>query len=207
MVRRIFGRRMIMGGLVAACVLATAPAASAGPLASALGSCPSEQLERPFLRWLDPLSYTLVPGGSFEAGTTGWTLNGAKVVSGNESYYAGGAQHSRSLSIPAGGSATTPPICVSVDRPVARLFTKSTPSLLSTLRVDVLYEDARGNVLSLPVGVATAGTKWTPTLPMPVLVNLLSVLADGRAVVAFRFTPQGSASWWIDDVYIDPKRR
>ena len=41
---------------------------------------------------------------------------------------------------------------------------------------------------------------------MPVLANLTALLPGGQTPVAFQFTPVGTGSWTIDDVYLDPKR-
>jgi hypothetical protein len=49
------------------------------------------------------------------------------------------------------------------------------------------------------------GSKWTPTLPLPVIANLLPLLPGDLTPVRFRFTPVGGA-WQIDDVYVDPYR-
>jgi hypothetical protein len=189
---------------------AFAPAAvQAGPLVASAPDCADEVLERPFARWLDPLSYHLVPDGTLEAGAAGWTLSKAKVVTGNETFYVHGADESKSLSLPPGSSATTPVMCTRIDKPVMRFFAKSSAGLLSLslLSVEVLFETAGGKVLSLPVGVVTPTTKWQPTLPLPVLASLLPLLPNAETPIAFRFKPLGSATWNIDDVYLDPARR
>ena len=199
-----------LAGAVATMVLALAPAAQAGSLVRSLGgSCPAQPLSQPFLRWLDPASYTLVRGGSFEAGASGWTLSGAKVTSGNESFYVHGAGESKSLSLPSQSSATTPVECASLDRPTMRFFAKrSGGTVLSTLKVEVLFEaPLTGKVMSLPVGVVAGGSAWAPSLPMVVVANLSALLPGGQTPVAFRFTPVGAGTWTIDDVYLDPKRR
>ena len=78
----------------------------------------------------------------------------------------------------------------------------------STLGVEVLYEDLLGNVLTTQIGLLNASSRWQPTIPMPVVANLLALLPDGNTAVAFRFTPQDSSGdWRIDDVYVDPYRR
>jgi hypothetical protein len=41
---------------------------------------------------------------------------------------------------------------------------------------------------------------------MPLVVNLLPLLPGEQTPVRFRFTPQGSANWQIDDVYVDPRQ-
>lgn len=199
----------VVGVIAVVATCAAAPAAGAGVLVASAPSCESPVLERPFARWLDPLSYTLVPDGGLEQGGAGWSLSRAKVVSGNESFHVHGAHDSRSLSLPPGSSATTPPTCAGLDKPVMRFFAKSSGGILSlsVLSVEVLFETAGGQVVSLPVGVALPTTRWQPTLPLPVLASLLPLLPGEQTPIAFRFRPVGSATWTIDDVYLDPARR
>ena len=189
---------------------ALAPSASAGLLVTSATDYVPQPLERPFVRWLDPAQYTLLPGGTFESSLSDWTLSGARVVSGNEPYYVHGEGETQSLSLPAGSSATSAVIPVGLGHPTMRFFARSTGgSILSTLKVEVLFELANGHVASLPIGVALAGAhrSWQPTLPIPVVANLLPLLPGQYTPVAFRFTPVGGVAWTIDDVYVDPKRR
>jgi hypothetical protein len=185
--------------------LAVASPAQAGVLVSSATDCATETLEQPFLRWADAASYSLAPGGNFEAGAAGWALRGgANVGAGNEPYNVHAAGESSSLALPAGGSATSPALCVGLDHPTLRLFTRG-GSLLSALRVEVLFETSVGAVVAAPVGVVTAGP-WAPTLALPVVANLLPLLPNQRTAVAFRFTALGG-DWRIDDVYVDPWNR
>ena len=198
-----------VAGVVVAFAVLT-PSASAGILVKSAGNCGTQNLERPFLRWLDPAQYTLLPGGTFESTLPGWTLSGARVVSGNEPYYVHGKSEKKSLSIPSGSKATSAVICVGLGHPTMRFFAKSSGgTALSTLKVEVLFELATGQVMTLPIGVALAGAhrSWQPTLPMTVVANLLPLLPGARTPVAFRFTPVGAAGWTIDDVYVDPRYR
>jgi hypothetical protein len=209
-------RRISLATAVIAAFGVLAPAANAGVLVSSAGSCAAQPLERPFQRWLDPADYTLLPGGSFEGDALawrarGWRLSGARVVAGNEPFYVHGPGEARSLSLPAGASATSPTICVGLFHPTMRFFARGSGGgllgSLSTLRVDVLFEDAGGTVRSLPIGVVPRTGQWAPSLPAPVLANLLTLLPGEMTPVAFRFTATGTAGWTIDDVYVDPKRR
>jgi hypothetical protein len=184
------------------------PAAPAS--AGLLDGCGDRALERPFLRFLDPLAYTLVPGGDFES-SAGWTLTGgARIVDGNEPWKVHGASDSQSLSLPSGSSATSPPVCIHLLDPTVRFFGVNNGSLLSLLRVDVLYNDAGGRQHTLLAGLAPGTGTWLPTLPYLFLQNALQVLSlDGlTSEVRFRFTPTnillGSGKWRIDDVYVDP---
>jgi hypothetical protein len=184
----------------------SAPVAQAGPLADSASPCADQTYSQPFLPWADPASYTLAPDGSFENGAGSWSLSGgAAVDSGNESYHVGGAADSHSLSLPSGSSATSGAMCVGIEHPDIRVFARNSGSPASTLRVDVLFEDASGNVNSLPIGTVSSGSSWQPTAPSPVVANLLAVFSNDQTAVAFRFTPQGyGGSWRIDDVYVDP---
>jgi hypothetical protein len=190
----------------------SAPSANAGVLVSSATDCADQSTSQVFLPWLDPMSYTLVPGGDLEGGATGWSLNGAYVVSGNEPWYVHGDAESRALKIPAGKSITTDTICVGLLHPTVRFFAKSSGdsllgSLVSTLTVEVLFEDAGGNVRSLPIGTVLPSSRWTPTLPYPVIANLLPLLPGEKTPVQFRFRAAGGSSWQIDDVYVDPRSR
>ena len=171
------------------------------------GACGERELSRPFMRWLDPMQYTLVPKGNFESGTSGWTLKGgATVVSGNEPWKVSGAG-SRSLYLPGGSTAMTPPVCVETLDPTVRYFAKNRGIVaLSSLLVEVVLLDKYGRpVLALPAGVHTGFSTWHPSLPGVALLNLTAVLNGGKANVAFRFRPIGlGAKWQIDDVYVDP---
>lgn len=201
-------RGLVLKLLCAAVAAAVwAPAASAGPLVSSAGSCTDAVLERPFLPWLDLASYVLVPDGTIEAGAAGWSLQGASVLYGNEPYYVHAPGETKSLRLPAGSSATTPSMCVGIEHPTLRLFVRNRGSLLSTLKVEVLFEDAAGNVNALPIGAVEGLSGYAPTLPLPVTANLLPLLPGERTAVAFRFTPLGGGDWQIDDVYVDPWRR
>ena len=198
---------MLATGALALALL-LAPAAQAGPLVASAPDCEDQALSRPFMPWLDPAQYTLAPDGGFEAGAAGWSLEGgAQVVGGNESYDVGGDADSHSLRLPAGSSATSGTMCVGIEHPTLRLFARNAGSPFSSLRVEVRFEDAGGDVHSLPIGEFGAGGSWRPTGVMPLAVNLLPLLPGERTPVAFEFTPRGSGDWRIDDVYVDPYRR
>jgi hypothetical protein len=197
------------GTAVAALVIAfAAPQGASAATDDLVAACPSSTYEQPFTPWLDFASYVLAPNGGLESGAAGWSLDGgAAVVAGNEGFYVHAAGDTSSLSLPSGSTATTSSMCADAASPDLRLFVRNSGSLLSTLRVDVLYTDALGQSRALTVAVLAAGSAWQPTLPIPFLANLASppLVTDGTTSVAFRFTPLGSWSGWkIDDVYVDP---
>jgi hypothetical protein len=203
-------RRLSIGLLTtASAAIAFAGPAHAGILVSSAASCSAETLSQPFLPWLDVAQYTPVPGGSFEPGSPAWSLTGnAGVTSGNESNFVNSASDGYSLSLPTGSSATSPSVCVGIQNPTLRFFARNGGSLLSGLRVDVLFEDALGNVNSAPLVSVSGGSAWAPSLTSPIVVNLLPLLPPNMTAVAFRFTPVGiGGDWHIDDVYVDPVGR
>jgi len=193
--------------LVAA--LAVAAALTSSTVSAAPNKCSYPTLTTPFAPWSDTASYTLVTGGSFEqTGNAAWSLAGAKIVPGNESFNVHATGDKRSLSLPDLSTATTPTQCVSAATPSIRFFATNDGDLASPLTVDL--------------GVVTKTTTWSrlTTLVAPtkgwaasevILLNLPdSAFAGGTAKVVFRFTAQGGGTggaWRIDDVYLDPFKR
>jgi len=165
-------------------------------------SCPTQDASQAFLPWSDPAWYVLAPDGGFEDGASGWTLSGgAAVQDGNEPYQVGGASDAHSLALPDGAAAKTARICIDVAHPTIRLFARNEGSRDATLRISVLYRGPLGIWLSLPIGAVSGDGGWAPTAPIPVVVNLLTLLDDSEAV--YRFEADGG-DWSIDDVYVDP---
>lgn len=188
-------------------IAALALGAGASQPALASTGCGARPLDQPFLPWLDLAYYTLAPNGGLENGSSAWSLSGAKVVRGNETFYVRDADDEYSLSLPSGSSAKTSTTCVETLDSTVRFFVVNTGSLLSTLKVEVLYTDESGRARAETIALVTGTASWQPTLPTAFLANLKHppLLTDGKVDVAFRFTPQGSLSGWrIDDVYVDP---
>jgi hypothetical protein len=186
-------------GLAVVCRPSTRPALIAPILALALlfaapaaarADCPAQPLAHTFLPWLDPAWYEAAPDGALESGGAGWTLTGgAAVVDGNNPYQPGAS----ALSLPAGASATTAPVCVDIAHPTVRFFARGGSG---PLVVTVVFRDLLGNQDELPVGTVLGSAGWSPSAVMPVLGNLLS------QQVSFRFTSLGD--WRVDDVFVDP---
>ena len=199
---------LVIAGAFVALAAASASPAQAGD-GSLLG-CGHEPVH-PFLQWLDPLPYTLLPGGDFESGAAGWKLfGGARVVDGNEPFAITSKSDSHSLLLPQGSSATSPTMCMGLLLPVVR-YVSTGGNRLSFMRVEAVYKDPRGRERSidlLPPGQPSKS--WAPSLPALQLMGLLNVLTlDGlTSDIALRFTPTGtifgSGTWRVDDIYVDP---
>ena len=202
-------RITLVSALVGVLALGAAPAANAGLLVSSATGCSSDVLTQPFLPWLGPRSLRarsrrrlrgrclrLAPRGSGDHRDQRALLRPQPRATGP-----------RSSCSPA-DSATSPTMCVGIEHPTLRFFARHDGALTSTLRVDVIYTDALGN---RPARSRSAGSSpaisWSPTLPMPVIANLLALLPGERTRIAFRFVAQGDAVWQIDDVYVDPYRK
>ena len=127
-------------------------------------------------------------------------------MSGDASAKVGDSSDSHSLSLPAGSSATTPPVCVGLFEPTLRFMTRKNSGLLSTLVVTVQVQTSLGIWATLPLGVDLGGG-WHPSIPMLVLANLLPLLPPDKTAVKFTFTPILGGAWHVDDVYVDPRVR
>jgi hypothetical protein len=210
---RFFGARSVMLGVGMLAAAVTAMAGAAAPAHAALGiSCPYPT-SKPFMSppWRDGTSYALAPGGDFETGAAGWTLTGgARVVAGNESFDVGGPGQTHSLSLPAGSSATSPPMCIGVLSDGMRLFTSNTGKSASKLRVQVIYGGGAGALLGavgVTLGISdvqnlTSTGAWERSENTPMLGGIVPLLTSN---VRFRITPlDTTGNWRIDDVYLDP---
>ena len=159
-----------------------------------------------FSKWLDLTHYTLAPGGDFESSAGLTFTGGAKIVSGNESSYVHGTGDTSSVLIPQGGTVTTGPICVGLDKPTVRFFAKRPSfSLLPLLTVEGVFTTKAGTTASLPmVGVPLAGNSWSLQLPF-VTTGAVLELGD-TTMMRFRIRAV-TGSWQVDDLYVDPWRR
>ena len=190
-------------------VTATALLALAAFAGSAQAACSYSGAEKVFSPWGDQRSYVLAPDGGFEAGASGWQLNrGATVVEGNEGYYLNDAGDSKSLSLPAGSSAVSPPVCMSIDTPSFRLVARNSGDPSSQLRVEASYK-LLGLVRTKTAGTLRAGSTWAPTQSVSTVLTLSTIVgALIPSAIEIRFTPlDSSGQWQVDDVYIDPFRR
>jgi hypothetical protein len=191
-----------------AALLATALLALAA-FAGSAQACSYPGAEKVFSPWGDQRNYVLAPDGGFEAGGSGWQLNrGAAVVAGNESLYLNDAADSKSLSLPAGSSAVSPPVCMSIDTPSFRLVARNTGDPSSQLRVEASYK-LLGLIRTKTAGTLRSGSTWAPTQSVSTVLTLSTIVGTLiPSAIEIRFTPLDSkGSWQVDDLYIDPFRR
>ena len=201
--RRLLPLAAIVSGLGLSGVLSAAPAQAA---LLSTGACDNATLSQPFASLGDTNDYKLVPGGSFESGTTGWRLSGgARVIAGSEPYGATGSVGKSSLYLPAGASVQSPYTCVNAAYPSLRFFARNN-SLLSTVVVQLVYSNPLLGLVPIPVGAVALSGQWHPSLPMLTASAVPGLLSGGTTQVALRFTALLGSSQ-IDDVFIDPRMR
>lgn len=176
-------------GALAASAALTMPAQAASLVPTT--DCPTPQLTQPFAAWGDEHDYKLIDGGAFDADAAGWRLTGSATVRGGR------------LSLPAGSTATSAPVCVGHAEPTLRFFGAGT-GLAPALTASVQFQLFTGTWVTLPVGIDT-GAAWRPSPTMFIIANYLP--APGEYInVRFVFAPLLS-DWQIDDVYVDPFAR
>jgi len=205
--------RLLAVAAVAAAVLsataALATPAKAGLIGDLLGTlggnCQSGGTQV-FAPWQDFANYYLAPNGSFEFGTSGWSLSGgAGVASGNEPFYPTGTH---SLSLPSGSSALSPTICLGPKQLYVRMFGEDVGGSDGGLRVRVRWYGLLNQVLGITdYALFAPGQEWSPLNKVSsaggLAVPLLPILGSTSARI--EITPIGGGSRWnVDDLYIDP---
>jgi hypothetical protein len=229
---RRFRRLGVALAVVIAVGVAVPASASAGLLGGLLGStvrlvgsvvggllvteesvrtCEAPLIEHPFAPWGDHRDYTLAPDADFEnPELAGWQLRGAQRVAGNEPFKVHREQDASSLRLRVGQSAVSPLMCVDLNYPTFRLFAEAQGEG-ARLKIEVAYPKSKKPSYH-EVGSLSAAdyAEWKPSED----VNLVPERAGskpGARGLALRFTavgPKGStASWRIDDVYVDPRYR
>jgi hypothetical protein len=156
---------------------------------------------QPFAQFGDYRSYTFGTNGGLESGATGWTLSGARVVPGNESYFVHSTSDKSSLSLPDGSTALSPQMCMGTTSTVLRFFMKRNTSS-GSLHVQVVLRNLLGGVVGILDWTTTPGSpSWAPG---PSVLNLDSLLGlVGVSSIQLKLTAQGG-SFQVDDVYVDP---
>lgn len=172
--------------------------------AAADAACPSNPSSTLLAGFGDNAAYSLLAGSSFESGASGWSLTNAEVV--NEEGATGG---STALAIAPNGHAVSPVFCVSSEYPSFRFFAHETSSGSpgSSLRVSLQWTDLWGFHHTTQVGSLQTGEEWALS-PVLGLAKALPLWMPGFTLqVHIAFQPSGSASWAVDNVYIDPYSR
>jgi len=181
------------------------PLALSGQARAGLLSCGSTS--EPFAPWQDTTNYVLAPNGNAEAGTTNWTLTGgAKVVSGNETFYVHGTGESHSILIPAGGTATMNSACVSLLSFWTRFFARNTGAAAAPLKIRLVYKGLLGNVVGIldVNGDEYAGHAWAPVKRQLMSGGVLAPLTATSVQVRLSVPAGSGGAFQVDDLFVDP---
>jgi hypothetical protein len=171
----------------------------AGLLGTGTASYCDPFIAQKFKPWGDVSYYMLTPGGSFESGTPNWKLSGgAKIVSGNESFYLNSKADTKSLSMPAGSGVSSPTMCFTAGDWHMRFVGKGS----GRVRVNIQVNSLLGVVSVLDGGTVTPGGTWAPSPKVSLLLSNVGGLLTTKAI-SLRFTAVDGAVQ-IDDVYLDP---
>ena len=157
-----------------------------------------------FAPWGDLALYALAPQGDLSE-TDGWTLDKATVVSGADSFTGAG----QSLEFVNGAEAVSPAMCVNLDNPTLRFFTRDVGGNgKSNLKVDMLYEDLDGHVRHMTIARLKAGEDWQPTMILPIYMNVLAAASPtGLTAIALEFKAEGlqkGETMGLSGLYVDP---
>jgi hypothetical protein len=196
---------LCLSGTLASLALAALGGPALASAQAAISPCPSTMTSTPFAAWGDSSSYSLVPGGSFEAPPIGWTFSGAAGrVAGSDPFAITGVLGWWSLAIATGSSAQSPSTCVEATERTYRFVGRSIGAE-ATVRPDLVYETAAGSITIVGKKI-TLKSSWEPSPIMHTGALLVTAITGGSAHLGLRFTTlSGTAD--IDDVYIDPRMR
>jgi hypothetical protein len=169
-------------------------------------TCEGESFSPALAAYGDSNEYALAPGGEFNAGEEGWQLSGgAKVVTARRPNGSTGSV----LELPAGASAVSPPSCVTMRYPTARLWTQDVHSG-GLLLASVSYPGTPLSIGAPQLAGELLGTQGSWSLSGALDVQpLLPDLTEGKREARFVFTATGakSSEFYIWDLYVDPWMR
>ena len=104
--------------------------------------------------------YFLAPGGDFEHGTDGWTLEGGATIAGGSSVFSPFGSGDHSLQLPVGSAATSPAFCVDERYPRFRMSVGQLGAKKAEVQVSVVYPGLRDNVRKAGDVTADEKQRW-----------------------------------------------
>jgi hypothetical protein len=184
-------------GLFGACA---APALAA----SAPEACGGQVFSQPFAAFNDPNLYTLVPGGEFNASSEGWELFGGAAIANTlrPNKTTGGV-----LNLPSGALAISPPVCVTLQYPAARVWVRDVKGS-EGVAVAVAYTGTKTATQPQNIGqVHGQQTEWTLSNPINVQPQIAGP-NEGPRQARFVFLAGGRTSdFQLSGLWVDPRMR
>jgi hypothetical protein len=185
--------------LIALCL--SASPALAGTLTSETGVCPGQIFSQPFAALGDQNAYTLVAGSEFNNPPEGWELKGgASVVS--ATHPDGSAGYA--LDLPSGSVAVSAPVCVTLQYPSARLYSKTLDGK-GGVAIAVSYAETKTEIKPKQVG-ETKNTQgaWQASEAFNVLPQIAGKAEETREVRFVLTAGSNSTSTLVYGLYVDP---
>jgi hypothetical protein len=171
---------------------------------TAAADCGFGDASQLFLQWGDEAAYSLAPGGDY-SDVSNWTFKNSGPIESDPNPLGPNA-----LAFAKGDSeAISPAMCISLANPTIRLMMKDVGGNgKADIKVSVLYEDVNGHTQHLTLAKLRAGSTWSPTVAVPIGVNLLSsASSSGWTAVAFDFKVEGlqkNELLELGSLYVDP---
>jgi len=192
--------RAVSKRILVVLVAAVAAAIVAAPAGHAALACNGSL--QPFAQFGDDNHYFAFANNGFENGASGWKLANAMVDSGNEPWFVNGAGSS-SLSVGAGGSASSPKVCTALNAPGWRMFAHS-DGANGPLTAQIVFYGLLGNITGI-LNVATFQPSdygsWQPSVDVPSILSLPLLTYAAQLRLTSTAT---SGAWQVDDVFVDP---
>lgn len=167
-------------------------------------SCEGQTFGQPFQAYGDENSYTLVPGSQFNGPEEGWTLSGgAKIVTVTRPDGTSGGV----LQLPRGSEAVSPPMCVTLMYPTARVWAAAVAETRGSVKTQVVYSTAKGTAVARTVAKLQPEAAWSPSETFEVRPEL-GGQAEGARPVRFVFGAKSDKEpFELYDLYVDPRMR
>jgi hypothetical protein len=186
-----------LGGAAAACLLLLA--ISSSPALAASG-CEGQTFSQPFASLGDNNSYTLVPGSQFDSASEGWQLSGGAHIA--EATRPDGSSGGV-LELPAGSRAVSPPVCVTLQYPSARVSIRRNGAGPAVVLASVVYAST-GNA-AMVAGIPAQSEAWTVSNPFNVLPQLGGRSEETREVrFVFAAASGSGTTLQLYGLYVDP---
>lgn len=157
-----------------------------------------------FSQFGDHRSYSLLANGTLETGRPARRAGKPAIVQGNESFYLHDSGDRRSLRLRPGQSVAFHATCLPRLNPLFRFVARADDGA-GTLDLYVQYGAAKRRHAA-ELGALASGdyAAWTATPVLPFLNGARRLLDQVKGNVWLVLTASGSATWRVDDLYIDP---
>ncbi len=176
---------------------------SAAP-ALAVATCEGQTFSQPFTAWKDYNYYTLVQGGAFNSAAEGWELSrGAQIVQTTRPDGTTGGV----LNLPSGAKAVSPPVCVTLQYPTARVWVRNVKGA-EGVSVGVAYAGTPTATNPQNVGqVHGQQNSWTLSDPFNLQPQTAGSTERARELRLVFLAGGQTSDFQLDGLYVDPRMR